>query len=44
MILCALVERARSAKVKDFQHLRVDFYFAEWDNANRLTVEPVTSM
>ena len=35
------LRRVRSAMAKDFPHLRVDLYFAGWDNSNQVTIDSV---
>jgi len=36
------LRRVKHAMAKDFPHMRVDLYFAGWDSADRVTVEPVS--
>ena len=36
------LRRVQRAMAKDFPHMRVDLYFAGWDGADQVTVEPVS--
>ena len=35
------LRRVRSAMARDFPHLRVDLYFAGWDDSNQVTIDSV---
>lgn len=35
------LRRVRASMARDFPHLRVDLYFAGWDNSNQVTIDSV---